>query len=281
MFSAHISGIFLALSASLFFGSADVSGGLASKRDTPFQVLVIGTLISVVLFAGMVLIGKESAPTTASIIYSGLAGLCGSIGLAALYKGLAEGQVAIVSPLSGVVSAAAPVLAAVFTEGAPSIVQFAGFGIALAGIWLVTQSPEMAKTKVKSGVMLGLLSGIFFGAFFILIAQVDNSPVFFPLMISKIMAFLVALSIIMINRTPLPSVISNPAAILSGVLDPVANTCYLLSTQFTRLDIAAVLSSFYPAVTVFLCRIFFKEVISRTQWIGIGLCLAAIILITI
>jgi drug/metabolite transporter (DMT)-like permease len=75
--------------------------------------------------------------------------------------------------------------------------------------------------------------------------------------------------------------VSNPVALLAGVLDAGGNILYMLARQFTRLDVAAVLSSLYPVATVVLARIVLKEQVSRGQWVGAGVCLAAIALITI
>jgi drug/metabolite transporter (DMT)-like permease len=55
----------------------------------------------------------------------------------------------------------------------------------------------------------------------------------------------------------------------------------MLAKQFTRIDVAVVLSSLYPAITVVLSRIFLKEKISRYQWLGVGLCFAAVVLISV
>jgi drug/metabolite transporter (DMT)-like permease len=86
----------------------------------------------------------------------------------------------------------------------------------------------------------------------------------------------VGLLLMWISRMRAPRAKDNPIALLAGVLDAGGNILYLLARQFTRVDIAAVLSSLYPATTVLLARVVLKEDISRIQWIGLALCLIAV-----
>jgi drug/metabolite transporter (DMT)-like permease len=69
--------------------------------------------------------------------------------------------------------------------------------------------------------------------------------------------------------------------LLAGILDVSANALYLYAKEFTRLDVAAVLTSLYPAVTVLLACMLLKEKISRMQWGGVILCVTAIGLIVL
>jgi drug/metabolite transporter (DMT)-like permease len=54
-----------------------------------------------------------------------------------------------------------------------------------------------------------------------------------------------------------------------------------LATRYTRLDVAAVLSSLYPATTVALSAWLLAETVTRRQWVGLVFCLAAIVLMTV
>lgn len=115
--------------------------------------------------------------------------------------------------------------------------------------------------------------------FFVLIAQVSPGKLFSPLVIAKGASLGLALIIVTVKKEDILPLSSNPAALLAGILDAGGNTFYLLATHFTRLDVAAVLSSFYPAGTVLLTSLVIHEKVSKSQWLGVIFCLASVSLI--
>lgn len=279
--SAHLIGVALALGAAWFYGSADFYGGLASRRITAYQVMVISALIGLFTMTGLAIIWGEAWPAPHMIVWGGAGGLVGTLGLIALYQGLVTGRAAVVSPVSGVIGAAIPVVFGAITAGLPGVFQLAGFAVAIPGIWLVTTTSADESMGSGDGFLLGVLAGVAFGLFFICIAQIGPGAVFGPLAISKASAGLLALVLVAITRLRLPSFKDNTTAILAGALDPAANALFLMSSHYTRLDVAAVLASLYPMSTVVLSRLVLKEHIVGLQWVGVILCMAAIALITL
>ena len=200
--------------------------------------------------------------------------------MAALYRGLGQENAASVAPVSAVIGASLPVGFGMLTEGAPEPLRLAGFGLALLGIWLVSQA-EIGGFKLnRKGLGLAVVAGLGFGGFFILIAQVEHGLVFTPLIVSRTMTFLTSLLLLRLSRLKLLRVKDNPLALLAGVLDAGGNIFFLAARQLTRLDVAVVLSSLYPAVTVLLAFFLQKQKISTGQWLGVGACVAAIVMIT-
>jgi drug/metabolite transporter (DMT)-like permease len=68
-------------------------------------------------------------------------------------------------------------------------------------------------------------------------------------------------------------------AIITGVLDSVANGLFQLASQRGLLSIVAVLGSLYPAATVVLARVVIKERMNRVQSVGVVLALGAAVLL--
>jgi drug/metabolite transporter (DMT)-like permease len=273
-------GILFSLAAAFSWGCGDFCGGLAARRMHPFQVLLLTTTSSLGLIALFALARGESLPSLTDAAFAVAAGVSGALGLAALYRGLSVGSSAVVAPVAGVVGAIVPTLAGLWIEGLPGPVTLLGFGLSLAGIWLVTRSGGEGAGKGQAGLGLALLAGTGFGGFLALIAQIEGEGIFMPLVLAKLASLLLASLLTRMGRLPLPRADQAPLAILSGFLDSGGNILYLYATQFARLDIAALLSSLYPAGTVFLSSLVLKEKVTRGQMTGAGACLLAILLIT-
>jgi len=277
---SHLIGVSLAILSAIIFGGSDYSGGAASRKHHPFQVLVVVGFLGIVLTALLAVMFGEPLPNQNTFLWGGLSGIVGFAGLVLLYKGLAGGNAAIVSPAAGVVGATLPAIFSAFTSGLPGPYQLAGFACAAAGILLVTLNSSAGREHARRGLLLGVTAGLNFGLFFIFLAEVDRDSVFSALCFSRIIFSLCGLFLLRVSHLKFPSFREAPYALAAGLLDPFGNALYMFASHFTRMDVAAMLSSLYPAGTVFLSRIFMKEHISRLQWAGVALCMLAIALIS-
>jgi uncharacterized membrane protein len=81
------------------------------------------------------------------------------------------------------------------------------------------------------------------------------------------------------RKGALPQRNNYPLICLAGIFETAGNTFYALAAHTGRLDIAALLSSMYPATTVMLAWIILKEHLSYRQWVGVFAALTALALI--
>ena len=281
LISTQLLGALCALASAGLWGGGDFAGGFATRRNSQFQVLALASFSGLVVLVGGALVRHEALLSPRGMLWAMAAGLAGAVGTAALYRALSLGHAASIAPTAAVVGAGLPVAFSIFTEGWPGPTRLAGFALALAGIWLVSQTSASGRGVPRRGLALAVLAGTGFAGFFILIAQVEPGPLFMPLAVVRSVSLGTALLLLLVYRPPAASTGASWAALLAGFVDVWGNVTYLLAKQFTRMDAATVLGSLYPAATVLLARLVLKEAVSRTQWLGVGLCLAAIALITV
>ncbi len=271
--------VIFGLAASLCWGSGDFNGGLASRRSNSSSVVIAAYAVGFVLLVGLALLWREPFPSLLDIFWGGLAGLAGGIGLISFYSALSIGRMGIAAPVSAVLTASLPVLFSAFIAGLPSLLQLGGFVLALLAIGLISR-PERAKGRPE-GIGLALLAGCGFGCFFILISRVSPSATFWPLAMARFTSVLFLLIVVRIRQQPvLPKMTVAPLVLLAGVLDAIGNAFFVLAAHTGRLDVAAVLSSLYPAATVLLAAILLRERVTRVQAVGILLALIAVPLIS-
>jgi drug/metabolite transporter (DMT)-like permease len=276
-----MTGILYALLATTIWGASDFYGGQAARRHHHYQVLAIAAGSGLLVLTALTLASGERLPGWESCLWATAAGIAGAVGIATLYRGLSLGHTALVSPVAAVIGAAIPALAGTVIQGLPGVTQIAGFACGLAGIGLVSSTPGAQPGARRRGLGFALLAGIGFGGYFIFIAQVEPGQVFAPLTVAKMVSLLTAMVVLRTRRLKMIHPAQSPMALITGLLDAGGNIFYLLAAQNARLDIAAVLSSMYPAGTVLLARLVVDEKISMLQWLGVGLCLAAVGLITL
>ena len=268
----------LSLSAAVSWGAADFSGGIATKAANVFSVVVVAHATGLAFMLLLALLVGEPIPAWTSLLWGIVAGLAGGIGLAALYKALAVGKMGINAPLSSVITAVVPLLFSFSTEGLPHAVQMIGFVLALVSIWLI--ATQRGSGDGSQGMGLAVVAGIGFGGFLLFIKLAGSEAVFWPLVSARSASFLLMLAITVIRGGDWKhSRGSVSYMLLAGILDSGANALYVAAAQRGRLDVAAVLSSLYPASTVILARLVLKERLSRLQRVGMAAALIAVSLI--
>ena len=271
-------GVLFALASAAVWGAGDLGGGIAARRSHQFQVVFLSAASGLLVLFVCWAIRGEAFPPPGSVLWAVLAGTSGVFGIAALYRGLSLGSAALVAPTAGVVGALVPVFFNALTEGWPDAAQVAGFACAMAGIWLVAKSSKATAASLE-GLRIAAFAGLGLGGFLVLIAQVPGTLVFGPLAVARIVGLTVSLVVIVMRGLPVPGPSSNLVALGAGVLDAGGTVFYVFAKQYTRLDVAAVLSSLYPVSTVLLARFLLKEHVTLAQGVGVVLCLAAVALI--
>jgi drug/metabolite transporter (DMT)-like permease len=280
MTGLELAPIVFGLTSAACWGAGDFCGGLATKRTQVYRVIISSQLISLMLLLILALVLHEPLPAFDRLLLACAAGIVGAIGILALYRALAVGQMGVAAPVSAVVAASVPVIAGSFIEGPPSVAQLIGFGLALVAVWFISRTGGSAIQWRDLG--LPIIAGLGFGMFYVMIGSAGQEAVWWPLVAARIGSLGALFGVTIVRRQPrLVEKQTLGLVVLIGVLEVGGNACYILARQAGRLDVAAVLASLYPAVTVWLAWFFLKERMYRLQSIGVLAALAAIVLISI
>jgi len=275
-----LSTVAFALAASISWGAGDFSGGFATRRAQVLSVVLGAYAVGLCTLIVLALIWTEPFPAALDLMWGSVAGVAGAVGLVAFYQALAVGRMGVVAPIAAMLSAAIPVLFGAVIEGLPRPLQLIGFVLAFIAVGLIS-GLGVVKGRPK-GLGLALLAGVGFGSFFILISRVSQGSIFWPLAAARFSSLLFLLAVVLIRcQSVLPGRSVWPVVFLAGALDVVGNVFFVLATHTGRLDVAAILSSLYPAVTVLLATFILKERVTRLQTIGIFVALVAIPLISV
>lgn len=266
-----------ALLSAISWGAGDFSGGVAARRLNPYLIALLVHATGLLLFASLALLRGEAFQTS-DIPWSVGAGLAGCLGLVFLYRAFKAGQMGLAAPMAGVVGAGLAALVGAALEGLPAPLQLLGFGVGLLGVWLAAR-PDSASGPSR-GLIYAFLAGLGFGGYFALIHQVEG--LFWPSALAKLTATALMLGLVgglgLLRRAAGLSA-SLGLVGLAGLLDAGGNLLFLVAAQTGRLDVAAVVSSLYPAFTALLAWGLLRERLGRSQTVGVLLSLVAIALI--
>lgn len=281
----------LSLASAAIWGTSDFVGGIAARRLPSPAVVTLSHSLSLALLVSLALLYRSTWPEPMSAVYGALAGVACGTGVMVLYKALALGGMGLTAAVSGVLAAVLPVLWAFSTEGLPRVPQIVGIVLAAVAIWMIARAPGSPSSK--QAILLGAAAGASFGCLFILLKLAGRGGVLWPLAWSRVASATLAAIVTWIGtrrnggrKLDTPTKLSWPGwAVLgliaiAGVFDASGNTFYTIATRLGRLDIAAVLSSLYPASTIVLAMVLLKERTTRSQAAGMALALVAVALIS-
>jgi uncharacterized membrane protein len=252
---------------------------VATKRTGPFAVVVGSQAAGACALVLLALAIGEVLPAPRNLIWCAVGGLAGAVGLLSLYRALAIGRMGVAAPVSGVLSAGLPVAAGAILEGAPGPLTLIGFALALVAVWLIAHTEGTVVRFDQLG--LPVLAGVGFGLFIVVIGRQSGGAVFWPLVAARVASLLALTTIARTTRQPAwPNTSRLPVVVLAGLFDAAGNAFLVMAAQAGRLDVAAVLSSLYPAGTVLLAWWLLRERLTRWQCAGLAASLIAIALIT-
>jgi drug/metabolite transporter (DMT)-like permease len=296
--------IILGLTGALCWGGADFAARFASRRVGAYRTLFFMQFfgfiaLSVYLkFRGGFFEGI--APGWHPWALAALAGVINMIASLSLYYSFQIGVMSIVAPVSSAYPALTVALAIASGERITAL-RGLGLAVTLVGVILaattftpsaspVNANPENESTaketaRLSKGVGWALLAALGFGVlfwflgFYVVPAVGPTISVWVIRLTSFSVLALAAIPTRQSLRLPSGSVWWLLAAV--GFLDTAAFVANNAGLHTGQVSVVSVLASLYGAVTVILAWIFLREKLERSQWLGIILIFAGIVLVSI
>jgi drug/metabolite transporter (DMT)-like permease len=274
--------IVLAIGSSLAWGVSDFLGGLKGRSVDVIAVLLISQATSLLLVFALVAVSGAAPPEASFLAFAALAGISESVGVAALYLGLARATMSIVAPVAAT-APLVPVLVSGVTGQLPGPVQAAAIALVAAGMILAScggGGSDVARPAAGASVGYGLLAALGFGCFYVAMDAASDGEIPWALLVARVTAVaLIATVALLMRRRPHVESGDLPAIALIGVLIVAADSMYAVASTHGLLSVVGVLSSLYPVVTIGLARVYLKEQVAPRQRAGIAAVLAGVLVV--
>jgi drug/metabolite transporter (DMT)-like permease len=269
-----------ALGASIAWGVGDFLGGLKS-RSVPLLVVLLLAQVSGVVGIGILVLVAGNPPPDESVLWAALAAVFGTLGLAAFYRGMAVGSMSVVAPIAAV-AAVVPVTFGVATGDDVSVLQAAGFVLALVGVALASFERDSAgAARLASGVPWGIVAIVGFGGYYIPMHEASEHDFLWAAFVFRGSVAVVAFAAWLVLRPPLAAARGHLGAIaLVGLADTAGNALFAAASSQGEVSVVSVLATLYPVTTIVLAAIVLDERVRGAQRLGIVAALAGVVLIS-
>jgi drug/metabolite transporter (DMT)-like permease len=284
-------GVPLGLGSGLCWGAADFFGGIQSRR-LPALTVAFWSQVAGALALAVALAVDGAPPVPTGFAWGLAAGVGSGCALVLFYRGLAEGTMSVVAPISAC-GAIVPVAAALFTGDQPGALAGLGVLAAITGVVLVSRtsgtpgtpggtrgSPGGARRPGRL-LAMALGSALGFGLFYVF---VDAGTAGSRGAALWVIAGARASSLVMLSTIALvgggsalrwPGRRIGPVALV-GIGDTGANLLFAYAATAGNLAVVGVLGSLYPVATVVLARWLLGERLSGGQNAGVVLALTGV-----
>ncbi|HEX7526960.1 MAG TPA: DMT family transporter [Gaiellaceae bacterium] len=277
-----MSGILLALAASLSWGVADFGAGVGSRRLSVPLVIAASQAAGLVFVVLVLAVFRPSVPTGAQLAWGGLAGAVGVLGLLAFYRALSIGAMGIVGPISatGVV---VPLVYGLARGERPSTLQLAGVGLAVVGVIAasVERHVGLHDSRIGAGVGFALLAALGFGCSITALSKAAAGGALWAPLSMRVVGVPLIMCVVLFLRPSTEGLRASWWLLIGiGICDTGANMLFGLASTRALLSVVSVLASLYPVVLVALARVLLHERIAKHQLGGVVLALTGVALIS-
>jgi drug/metabolite transporter (DMT)-like permease len=258
--------ILFGLFASLLIGMSDFLGARSAGRTTALQTTTAAFLAGGV--AAMFYSPLLGNPRFEDIALGALSGVALAIALTTLWRAYALSSIGVAAPIAAVVSTVLPVLYGAARGDVPGPIGWLGIVVGVAALFVASWQPVGDASRV--GVTLGLVSGLFFSAMYIIAISTSDEAGTWPIVPQRLTAFVLAITAALVTRErPFAGGSVTRVSMLAGVFGASGVAVVVYAGQRGPIAPVVVAGSMYPAVAIALAWIFMGQVLTPRQILGV------------
>ncbi len=278
--------MFYGLGAALGWGLADIMAAISGRRIGSLRTVVIAQFASLgVLVAVVAVLRPPMAASGTQIAILLVGGVLGAGAYLALYKGLALGPIALVSPIVAAYAAITILLAVVFLHERLGGLAFVGTLLTLGGVILTATDPRALRRERRplkgGGIPWGIAAMLLFGVATFVLGRVSHDIGWAaPTMYSRIgdVAVIVIVAVLLRRRMrgrPLGWRDWGLAALV-GLTDMLGVISYARGSELGFVSIVTAASVAFIVLPVVVGFVLFRERPAPSQIVGIGVVAAGL-----
>lgn len=280
-------GILYGLGAAFGWGVSDFLAARAVRTFGVTITIIYLQLIGISSF-GVLLWLLGEAPRGSLATWGVLFGISfiNSFGAFFIYRAFNQGIVSIVAPIVSSFGVVTLALAVLFSGEEPTQIAITGALVTVAGVVLVSavsrNGSDAAGRSAWAGVPSALGAMLSFGVFLWAVDfVVPEVGVFWPVMVGKVTDVLIALVLLVLRPRPFvrPSAGLWWRIAVVSTLNTVGFLSFNIGVTVADAAIVSPISSLASPVTILLAWLFFRERLSRVQWLGVVTILIGVLLV--
>ena len=273
----------LALGSSVAWGASDFLAGTRARRMAVLAVLLLSQCTSAAIVLALTVIDGAPPPAAGHLLFAAAAGVTDGAMLFCLYRAMAIGNMGVVAPLAGC-GAIVPLAVTVAIGDGLSALQLAGIAVALCGTMIAARetAPGPAATALIAGAGLALAASLFDGVSILAMDAAADGGAIWAVLVDRLAAVALLAGVAAHARVRIRAGRRDATALAAiGGLDIVAQLLFAFALTRGHVGVVAALGTLYPVTTVLLAGTLLRERPDRTKRVGVGACLAGVVMLSV
>lgn len=277
-------GVLYGLIAALGWGMGDFVISRITRRVGALPTLLYVQLAGILSSALVLIVRQDAVPTDPNVwTLAAVVNLLNVAGTLCLYRALAVGTVAIVSPLAASFAVVTALLALLGGER-PAPLTLIGVVVVVVGVIVVSRAPGHGGEPASLvGVPAALGAALCYGCFFYLLVPITEAMgIAWPVLIGRVLtAGIAAIALLAWRQSPPPLTPRLAGtALLATSLDTLGFLSFNSGITTAYVSVVTALASIFSAVTVLLAWVLLRERLARSQWAGVAAVLVGVLLVS-